>query len=489
MAGHDLGRGPAQLDGHRRQDRQAILTAGQGDRRRPAGGLLVALVARPHRDVDEGAPILDPLARHLAAEHLGVTLVVELADLVVLAFDPAVVTRPVGEEVVQPALAQHAVVVGARVADRLRPRVVPVDALGDVGDAVLVLDVERRDALPVLPAAATGLQPVGHEAVAAGVKDDHVRRGQRTLGLGSHGLADLDVLPPEPGPPLAGLGGVGLVEGGELRVVPARHGDLRVLALVPRLLPLGVDHERAVDADDLRTLVDLDVAQDPDDRAAGELRLLGLHRLQAGEAVEGVTRSHRPVPGPGTAGDEGVDAPVGAALGQGVPVAQQRRVEDRSHDRWRDLPAPPARLTVTRVAEQRIVVAIAVGEVADGLRGRGGQVLLLPARHEAPERRPILREVLLDEDAGGGPLELCLLVGRHAHGSSVPTCGSRVTLPGGKGTFTRPIRRSSLRAAPRHPADRARSPRAARRCAGRGWGRAGAAPTADPGRGRPRRRR
>jgi hypothetical protein len=76
---------------------------------------------------------------------------VELADFVALADYESLVAHPVGEAVVQPALAQYAVVVGAWIADGLDPGRVPVHALGDVGDAVLVVHIEGGDALAVAP--------------------------------------------------------------------------------------------------------------------------------------------------------------------------------------------------------------------------------------------------------------------------------------------------------------------------------------------------
>src|SRR5246127_4564680 len=108
------------------------------------------LIGAAQLDVDQAAAVLDPLAGHLAGDDVAVADVVELADLAALADQPAVVAHPVGQELRQPAVAHDPVVVGHRVADGLRPGRVPVHSLRDVGDAVLVLDVERRDALAVL---------------------------------------------------------------------------------------------------------------------------------------------------------------------------------------------------------------------------------------------------------------------------------------------------------------------------------------------------
>src|SRR3546814_6168117 len=69
----------------------------------------------------------------------------ELADLAGLGDQPAVVAHPVGEEVRQVAVPHDPVVIGHGVTDRLRPGGVPVHPLGHIGDAVLVLHVERSD--------------------------------------------------------------------------------------------------------------------------------------------------------------------------------------------------------------------------------------------------------------------------------------------------------------------------------------------------------
>src|SRR3546814_16520767 len=74
----------------------------------------------------------------------------ELADLAGLGDQPAVVAHPVGEEVRQVAVTPDSVVIGHGVTDRLRPGGVTVHPLGHIGDAVLVLHVERGDPTPVL---------------------------------------------------------------------------------------------------------------------------------------------------------------------------------------------------------------------------------------------------------------------------------------------------------------------------------------------------
>src|SRR5262249_13434846 len=139
----------------RRRFREHDWTAIAGGKRddRTAGTRDVASLVRPaHLDVDDAlAMVVDPFAGHLTGDHGGIADVVALPNLTALLDQPAVVADPVGQEVREVAVAHHSVVVCHRIANRLRPRRVPVNALGNVRDAVLVLHVERRDALTVVP--------------------------------------------------------------------------------------------------------------------------------------------------------------------------------------------------------------------------------------------------------------------------------------------------------------------------------------------------
>src|SRR5690606_21788180 len=129
-------------------------------------GFFAALVGHRHFDVDQIEAIGLTRADHFRGDELGVVHVVELADFVVLAVHPAVVAGDVSQVAVDVVLAHDAVVIGVRVADRLGPFVVPVQALAHVGYTAGVLDVERRDALAVFLPQTAGAQAVGNPAVA-----------------------------------------------------------------------------------------------------------------------------------------------------------------------------------------------------------------------------------------------------------------------------------------------------------------------------------
>src|SRR5256885_17028972 len=100
---------------------------GVGLRRR-----LAALITHLDGNVDQEQVVFLPLAVDLAGEVLNIALVVELSDLVVLAHHKGTVTHPVGDEVVDPAFAEYAVVVCAGITNRFGPLGIPMHTLGDV---------------------------------------------------------------------------------------------------------------------------------------------------------------------------------------------------------------------------------------------------------------------------------------------------------------------------------------------------------------------
>ena len=193
-----------------------------------------------------------------------------------------------------------------------------------------------------------------------------------------------------------------------------RRLERRVLALLPRRLALRVDGERARDGDDLGPLVHLHAGVGDEERALGELGLLLDHRLGAPEAVERVALEQRAEPLPGAARDEDMDAaerrPLDPLLGR---VGVERPVEGDGDHRRCDLAAPARRRAVVLGGEERVVVAVAAGEVAHGVGRRRGQELpRAGGRPPADERLGPLDVVFL-ELVVGGLLELFRCRGRH----------------------------------------------------------------------------
>ena len=473
-----------------------MLAARQSDGGLGRAGHRVALVGPAHLDVDDTTPVLLALVDDLAGEDVGVADVVELADLARLRHEPAVVAHEVGHVVAEPAVAHHPVVVGHRVADGLGPRRVPVDPLGHVGYAVFVLHVEGGDPLTVLVGDPVGTRLVGHEAVAAGVKDDHVGRRQRPLGHGVQRVADVHVLP------VAGLRPADLlrlVDGVDLRDVlvgVGRRLDRGVLPLLPGRLALGVDGQRPRDGDDLGPLIHLDAGVGDEERPLGELGLLLHHRLGATEAVQTVAGLNRAEPLPRAARDEDVDAAEGRSLDPLLRrVAVERAVQgDGDHGR-RDLAAPARRRAVVLGGEERIVVPVAAGEVAHGVGRGGGQELPRARRGPPADERLGPLDVVFLELVVGCLLELFGCRGRHCSPWSLPV--SSVAVPK---EYTKSCRRlvggsrRGHRATPdAASADRRRGagPRNAGRAGRRPWAGRSVSPRAVPGRsgrapGRPR---
>src|SRR5690606_34831215 len=211
----------------------------------------------------------------------------------------------------------------------------------------------------------------------------------------AHVLTDNHVLPVPRLTATNLLSRIDLIERGDIVLGVRRLRYRGVLTLLPGLLALGVDHQRPIHPHHLGTLVDLHIPQHPDHRPTGELRGLLLHRLQTGEAVQRVTRIDRPVPVPRPTRNERVNPTVTTTpqlLRQ--PVTTQRRVQHRRHDLRRHLTPPPRTRTITRISEQRVVIAIAVGEITDRLRRRRRDPLLVARGSPLPQRRTILSQII-----------------------------------------------------------------------------------------------
>lgn len=100
-----------------------------------------------------------------------------------------------------------------------------------------------------------------------------------------------------------------------------------------------------------------------------------------------------------------MDAPVATAAGRRVGwVTAQAGVDDFGHDAGSDLTAPTGGGAVVRRAVQRVVVAVAVGEVADGLGGDGADELGVSGRDLDVESRPVEFEVGVVDRVGDGVL-------------------------------------------------------------------------------------
>ena len=177
-----------------------------------------------------------------------------------------------------------------------------------------------------------------------------------------------------------------------------------------------------MDADDLAPLVELDVAADLDDGAAGELRLLDLERLLPVVGEEPVAGVDGPVELGAAAGDEHVDAAEDAPGGRPDVgrhrVAEHRRADDLPHAARRYLRSPAGPGAVVLGGEQRVVVAHAPGEVADRVVGRGRDVLHRLGGHVHADEQPRPLDVLILEDGSRVLLKLLLNVN---HGSLLPS--------------------------------------------------------------------
>src|SRR3546814_1364371 len=83
---------------------------------------------------DLGPAVFDRLACHATADDVEIPDEIELAQLDAIAFDPAIVAHPVGQEMRQPGKTHDRIIISARQAEVLRAAVVPVHALLWLGD-------------------------------------------------------------------------------------------------------------------------------------------------------------------------------------------------------------------------------------------------------------------------------------------------------------------------------------------------------------------
>ena len=88
--------------------------------------------------------VLDEFAFYLALDEEEIAFRVVTADLALGAAQEAIVAHPVGQLVGEPRAALGAVIVGAGGAHFQRELLLPVHALGNVGNAESVLDADAR---------------------------------------------------------------------------------------------------------------------------------------------------------------------------------------------------------------------------------------------------------------------------------------------------------------------------------------------------------
>ena len=311
-------------------------------------------------DRDQVAAVLDVLLRHLALDEQDVARRIVAADLAGRVAQGAVVAHPVRHVMGQPRSALGAVVVGARCADLVGELLFPVHALGAVGNAEAVLDAEAGMGVLQLPGELVGADV--ETAPALGVSDE-AGHGHRPLHHGRQRLAFLHVFP------VARLGAADLLFGvelagvGQLLVGVAAHRlapQLGVLgALLARVVALGAEAPAVGAGDEVAFLVEEIDMVDLLHRAAGELRLMDDQVLEPRLGGDLVVAVDRLVPVPVRARPHGMDARQAADITR--DDAAGREQERRQGDHVAELRL----LRVFRHAPQRIVVADAMGVVAD----------------------------------------------------------------------------------------------------------------------------
>ena len=298
-----------------------------------------------------------------------ITHVGELAYLVVELDDDPIIAGPVAEIMPQIVFAHHPIIIGHRIADRLSPKRVPVQALRNIRNALFVLDVEGRDPLPILVRAPVGGRGIGSEAIARSMEANDVGHSERPLGLKAQAVSYFDTLEPPLLSALNLFGCVDVLDRLHFLIGVGRRFDCRVLALFGRSFALGQDPQQIVSRNHFAPLVDLDPPRDIDDRPAGKFRLFDLTRNLAFVGVDRVPGPDRPIEGEVRPGDEDMNA-FEQTLAQRPDFVRGRiaehRLADLTHHHTRRDDATPARLPgVSRIDKQRIVVAAAIGPVTD----------------------------------------------------------------------------------------------------------------------------
>src|SRR3546814_8277283 len=84
-----------------------------------ARGDVAALVRGFQYDLNRGPAVFDRLACHATADDVEIPDEIELAQLDAIAFDPAIVAHPVGQEMRQPGKTHDRIIISARQAEVL----------------------------------------------------------------------------------------------------------------------------------------------------------------------------------------------------------------------------------------------------------------------------------------------------------------------------------------------------------------------------------
>jgi hypothetical protein len=257
-----------------------------------------------------------------------------------------------------------------------------MDPLDDVPRVELVAGVEAAQLLAVLVGQAEGRVPVAVPA-AAHMEVDQVSDRERAFHHGRRGRAHFYVLPPEDLGSLAVLRLVQPPDLIELLVVVQRRPVGRVLRTVTRLAPLGVHVPMQLARYDLPGLVPPRLVIGDDHGAAGVLRHLLLHVDHDGPPVQHVAGTDGTVVGRLVAGMEELDAPQGLAR-LSVQILGDDRVAVEAHGPLESgrayLRTPSGALPVLAGRIERVVVAVTLGEVPDGVVGR----LRVPGQGHVP---------------------------------------------------------------------------------------------------------
>src|SRR3546814_19639081 len=114
------------LDRRLGQDHCTIFARREQYLRLSARGDVAALVRGFQYDLNRGPAVFDRLACHATADDVEIPDEIELAQLDAIAFDPAIVAHPVGQEMRQPGKTHDRIIISAKIGSATcRERVCP----------------------------------------------------------------------------------------------------------------------------------------------------------------------------------------------------------------------------------------------------------------------------------------------------------------------------------------------------------------------------